>query len=94
MADELVTPTWTAAEALEILAEQAVVVAHHLLQHARPDSMDETVARTLLDTLNLEVRSALGDGLIDFCQRCGTSGSLAVMMSSRVHLACRQGTPR
>lgn len=81
-------PTWTAAEALEVLAEAAVVAAHHLLGYAPKGSMAEASARMVLDTINVEVRSALGADLLAFCPACGTSGPPAVMDSSPVHARC------
>lgn len=85
---DLATPTWTAAEALKILAEQAVVVAHHLLDYAPKGTMAEVSARGLLDTINTEVRSALGEGMFDFCPNCGTSGGERVMETSPAHQRC------
>jgi hypothetical protein len=91
--EELVTPTWTTAEALEILAEQAAVAAHHLLGYAPTGSMAEVSARMVLDTINMEVRSALGEDMFDFCPQCGTSGGRAVMESSPAHARCLKGAP-
>lgn len=71
-------------EALEALAESAVICAHYLLQYAAPDSMAYHQARMLLHVMQFDVSPYLSDGF-NFCSACGTSGSLLTMWSSNRH---------
>lgn len=67
------TPRFTDREALEALADVAVLCAHYLLKHAGPDSIAAGVARSTLNVLAVEVAAALGDVAPKPCRTCGTT---------------------
>lgn len=77
-----------AVEVVRLLADVAVVAAHYLLDYARKDSDAYRAARMVLNVVDVDVRAVLADEMIAFCPKCGTSGTPAVMESSRRHVRC------
>lgn len=81
----LTTPDWTAEEALKVLADHAVVAAHHLLDYAPKDSMAWHAAKGVLNVIKYECGAFLvGEDAGGACPTCGTT----LPDSSRRHLRC------